>query len=390
MHQNMWRIHHHSDSSLNGLQDYRPFLLRNVVLVHVNIIAKCVHIVVKHERGVHEWARVDKTTALLYNHLFDVENKTPVKDLESDGALATENHDFVVSNLVGQTHVTCYPFALVDQRSSDFLPDVTLDVIHFNSINNALLINTTTESEQVLVLEWAQSNASSGHSHVSNLLPFVLLSVVSFAVGINLVVDESTDNIDKPFNSAHTMVCVRIVHIGNSLESSEDFIVTTAILKIHVQSLNITSDKVNLSTFSSNWSRVQRYFILHSNHLLFEDTSLNLVDLGASLVPLEGMKSLWHLRTETILNVVINSQVSLHEIYKVTNDFVRILVQQSLKFAYIFIIIEILFKLTIQVSKDSEVLLKNLNKLANTHLLGKLCGLLQLLILVWEALIECR
>lgn len=94
------------------------------------------------------------------------------------------------------------------------------------------------------------------------------------------------------------------------------------------------------------------------------------------------MKSLWHLRTETILNVVINSQVSLHEIYKVTNDFVRILVQQSLKFAYIFIIIEILFKLTIQVSKDSEILLKNLNKLANTHLLGELCGLLQLLILV--------
>ena len=90
-----------------------PFLLSDVVLVDVYVIAKSVKVASEDQRSVHKRAGINQFALLTNFHLFDVEYETAVKDLESVSTLASENEDLVVSDLVGETHVPRDPLGLV-------------------------------------------------------------------------------------------------------------------------------------------------------------------------------------------------------------------------------------------------------------------------------------
>lgn len=47
-------------------------------------------------------------------HFFNIKHIAPIENLEHDGALATENHDFLVRYLVRETHIGGNPISFVD------------------------------------------------------------------------------------------------------------------------------------------------------------------------------------------------------------------------------------------------------------------------------------
>ena len=128
-------------------------MLRDVVAVHIDIITVSVEVVVEDERRVHKRTGVNKTSPFLDFHLFNVEDKTSVEDLESDRALPAEQNDFVVCDLIGQTHIRWHPFRLIYLRILDFLPNISRNVIHFNCVDNSLLVDSASERKDVIVLE---------------------------------------------------------------------------------------------------------------------------------------------------------------------------------------------------------------------------------------------
>ena len=107
--------------------------------------------------------------------------------------------------------------------------------------------------------------------------------------------------------------------------------------------LDISSGEVNCASLCSNRARIQRHVKVHLNWLLFECTGLKSVELDAFLVPLEGMKSLWVLRSETTLDIVIDSKIAFDHICEVANDLICVFVKQSLQFRHFLIVIEVLF-----------------------------------------------
>jgi len=141
----------------------------------IHIVTVGVEMVVEHQRSVHKRARVHQATAFLDDHAFQVEDENAIKDLVSESTLAAENHDLLVCDLVRIAHISRYPASLVAFCCSNLLPRVLLDVIYFDNINKALLIDSSTEREQVLVLEAAKSGARPRYIKWSNNLPFVLL-----------------------------------------------------------------------------------------------------------------------------------------------------------------------------------------------------------------------
>jgi hypothetical protein len=86
-------------------------------------------------------------------HLFNIKNETAVKDLESHSALASEYQNLVLRNLVSKAHVSWHPLGLIHNRSRDFLPDVSRNIIAFNCVNNSLLIDPASKRENEIVLE---------------------------------------------------------------------------------------------------------------------------------------------------------------------------------------------------------------------------------------------
>lgn len=73
--------------------------------------------------------------------------------MEGCRTLAAKQKDFVIRDLVGKTHVGRHPVGLVDLGSANLLPHVPRDVINFDRVDNALLIYSSTESENVVVLK---------------------------------------------------------------------------------------------------------------------------------------------------------------------------------------------------------------------------------------------
>ena len=61
----------------------RPTLLRNIILVNINIISISIQTAIKDKRRIHKRARIDQTALFSNLHLFNVKNKTSIKNLES-------------------------------------------------------------------------------------------------------------------------------------------------------------------------------------------------------------------------------------------------------------------------------------------------------------------
>lgn len=91
---------------------------------------------------------------------------------------------------------------LVDRWALDFLPDVLGDVVALDGIYDILLVNSAAESEDVVVLERAESNTRSRNPEAVNLLPLVLLDIIHLTEPVDLAVDKSTHDVDEAFDGA--------------------------------------------------------------------------------------------------------------------------------------------------------------------------------------------
>ena len=185
-----------------------------------------------------------------------------------------------------------------------------------------------------------------------------------------MVADEGSNDVDGVLDGADRVVGVREVHLRDLNQCSKQIIISPAVLQVHAHLLEETTSQVDGSGLGRNGTGVKWDFILHLHLLLLEDASLKAVDLRAPLVPLEGMKSLWELRSETTLDVVVNSEVSFNEVVKVVNNLICVLVEKSLQLAHLLVVVEVLLVLGVKLFEDELVVLEGLNQLVLTSLLG--------------------
>lgn len=165
--------------------------------------------------------------------------------MESHGTLPTEQDDLIVRNLVGQTHVGGHPLSLVHLGSLDLLPSIPRDVIHLHSVHYLLLVYPSTKSKNVVVFESAKGCTGTGHFHLSDHLPLILLGIIHFTVAIDCVAYEGPHNIDEVLDCADGVIGMRVVHGSNMLKYSKQLIISVAILQVYLVMLHIATCQVN-------------------------------------------------------------------------------------------------------------------------------------------------
>ena len=92
------------------------------------------------------------------------------------------------------------------------------------------------------------------------------------------------------------------------------------------------------------------------------------------MVPLEGVKPLRKLSSKATLDVVIESQTLFDKLVEVTEDFVRVFVEQSLEFGHLFIIIEIFLVFSIKVFEHRQIVFEGGNQLFGSPFLSNSCS----------------
>ena len=294
--------------------------------MHVDVIAVGVKARVEYQWCVHERTRIHEAASLTNLHLFHIEDETSIEDVESCGALATEQKNLVVSDLVRQSHVRRHPVGLGNLGPADLLPDISRNVVNFDRIDNALLVDPATKCKDVVVLEDAERRASTWDAHVGDELPLVLLGVIDLAVAVHLIAHERSNHIDEVLDGANRMICVWVVHVRNWIKDSKKIIVSVAILQVDAHMLDVAASEVDCAGFGRDRARVEWNIVSHLHGLLFECLRLETVQLDALLVPLERMQALRVLRAKTTLDVVINSQIALDHVCEIAHNLIRILV----------------------------------------------------------------
>ena len=218
--------------------------------MHVDVVSVGVEVRVEDEGRVHERAGVHQTAPLTNLHFLNIEDEAPVEDVESRRAFATKEDDLVVGDLMSKAHVGGHPVRLVDFSATNFLPHISGDVINFDCVHDALLVDSSSEGEDVVVLKDAKGGSCAWNSHISDQLPLILLGIVNLTVAVHLVAHKGANDIDEVLNGANRMIRVRIVHVAHLVEDSKKIIVSVAILQIDANMLNITSSQVNGACFS--------------------------------------------------------------------------------------------------------------------------------------------
>jgi len=280
--------------------------------VHENIVSVGVKTFVEHEGCVHEWAWVNKTSPLFDYHLLYIENETTIKNLESLSAFSSKDQNFIVSDLVRQSHVGRNPLGLVNHTGRNFLPDIPWNVITFNSVNKIFLGNTATEGEHIVVLERTQADSGTGNSHLVDDLPLVLLSVILLTLTVDFVINKSSHDIDEALDWTHWMVCMRVVHILHRDQGTENFVVSVAGLEIDVQMFDVATGQVDSARFSCDAAGVKWDLILHRDWFLLKGAMLYPVNLAAPLVPLKWMQALRQQITKWTFDIIVDSKVAFY------------------------------------------------------------------------------
>lgn len=114
------------------------------------------------------------------------------------------------------------------------------------------------------------------------------------------------------------------------------------------------------------------------------------VDVGTLLIPLEGVNARWHTWLETVLDVVVDSQVGVDQIIEIADNFARIFIQQSLQFADIFKFVEELLELSVEVLENCKVVSQDGRKFFLVHIFSVNSRFLHLDKLLTESLVELR
>ena len=102
------------------------------------------------------------------------------------------------------------------------------------------------------------------------------------------------------------------------------------------------------------------------------------------------METLRVLRAKAALDIVIHTQVALNHICEISDNFIRIFVQKTLKLAHLLVVIEILLILRVQLDEDGLEVLERFDKLLGASLLGQVGSLLQLSILLLKSVVKLR
>ena len=100
------------------------------------------------------------------------------------------------------------------------------------------------------------------------------------------------------------------------------------------------------------------------------------------------MESLGKLGSKTALDVVVDAQIAFHHVAEVSDDFVGVLVKESLQLGHLFVVVEVLFILGVQLNEDGVVVLQSLNQLLLTLLVGQVRRSGQLVVLLLQTLVE--
>lgn len=93
--------------------------------MHINIVAIRVETPIEYKRSVHERTWINEGATLPNLHLLNVKHEAPIEDLERQGRFTTKDQNFILCNLVGQSHVRWHPPCLVDQGRWNFLPNIS-------------------------------------------------------------------------------------------------------------------------------------------------------------------------------------------------------------------------------------------------------------------------
>ena len=211
------------------------------------------------------------------------------------------------------------------------MPNVSFDIVDLDSIYDSFLVDSASKRKHVVVLEGAEADTCAWDAHLCEDFPLVLLGIVLLAVAVYLVVDESADDVEETLDGTNAMICMRIVHRGYLEERPKKFVIPVATFQVHVHSFEIASSKIDGATLGSNRPRIKGHFMGHSHRASFELPSLDLVDLGAPLVPLERMEALNPTGPETVFRVEVDSKVALDQGVEFPNNLIGILVKKSLQ-----------------------------------------------------------
>ena len=163
-----------------------------------------------------------------------------------------------------------------------------------------------------------------------------------------------------------------------------------AVLQVDAHVLHVPARQINRASFRGDRARIQRYVVGHRHGLLLEEPRLELVELHALLVPLEGVEALGQLRPEAAFDVVVDAQIALNHVIEVTDDLVGVLVEQALQFRHFFVVVEVFLVLGVQLNENRLEVLQRLNELLRAALLCQVGGLLQLSILLLQPVVEVR
>ena len=172
--------------------------------------------------------------------------------MESKCAFASKEQYLIVSDLMSKAHVARHPVGLVDLRSCNFLPDIARYVINFYCVNNSLLIDSSTECEDVIVLKDTKGSSSARHTHISNEFPLILLRIVHFTVSVDLISNKCANHVDEVLDRANRMIGVWIVHVAHLIQDSKKIIVSVTVLEVNAHVLHIASRQVNRASFRGN------------------------------------------------------------------------------------------------------------------------------------------
>jgi len=75
------------------------------------------------------------------------------------------------------------------------------------------------------------------------------------------------------------------------------------------------------------------------------------------------VESLGKLGSETAFDVVVDAQIAFDHVAEVSYDFVGVLVKEALQLGHLFVVVEVLFILGVQLNEDGVVLLQSFNLL---------------------------
>ena len=265
-------------NSRESLRNTWPLLFGDVIFMNINIISKCIHVPSKDERSVHKGAWINKLASLFDLHCLNVKQETSIEDLLSQSTLPSKDKDFIICDLVCETHVTWDPRGFVDRdacswvwvRSYNFLPNILWNIITFNCINNIFLIHSSSESENEVVFEWAQSHTGPGNTQAIDLFPLIFLDIVDFTESIDLAIHKSANYIYVPFYGTKWMVSMWINHLSFFIKIGKYFIVSVACFQILIASFVASTNQVDATVLSCNWSWIERNLTFHWYASLFK------------------------------------------------------------------------------------------------------------------------